>query len=209
MMRKLLHRIFPGRFSSADYWQRRYAQGGNSGAGSYAHLAEFKAEVLNDFVQRHGVGSVIEFGSGDGNQLTLARYPHYVGVDVSRRAVEICTEKFAGDSTKRFVHLDDFRGEQAELALSLDVIFHLVEDGVYADYMARLFAAGTRFVGIYSSNKVDVQPAAHVHHRRFTDWVDANAGDWRLIEHVPNRFPDDGDHLSTSFAEFYFYERRD
>ena len=30
---------------------QRYKKGGNSGAGSYNHLAEFKAEVLNQFVK--------------------------------------------------------------------------------------------------------------------------------------------------------------
>ena len=36
---------FPG---SEKYWEKRYIAGGNSGAGSYGKLAEFKAEVLND-----------------------------------------------------------------------------------------------------------------------------------------------------------------
>jgi hypothetical protein len=58
--------------SSADYWERRYQKGGTSGAGSYNHLAEFKAEFLNAFVAEHHVASVIEFGSGDGAQLRLA-----------------------------------------------------------------------------------------------------------------------------------------
>lgn len=60
--------------TSGDYWEQRYRQAGNSGAGSYGRLAEFKAEVLNEFVARHSIGSVVEFGSGDGNQLTLAKY---------------------------------------------------------------------------------------------------------------------------------------
>jgi hypothetical protein len=43
--------------------------------GSYGKFAAFKAEVLNAFVQEMRVDTVIEFGCGDGNQLTLARYP--------------------------------------------------------------------------------------------------------------------------------------
>src|SRR5215207_6091130 len=59
---------------SEDYWITRYATGGNSGAGSYNKLAEYKAEVLNDFVKRHNVESVIEYGCGDGNQLKLTLF---------------------------------------------------------------------------------------------------------------------------------------
>src|SRR5690606_4241845 len=77
-------------FVSADYWEQRYARGGNSGAGSYGKLAEFKAEVLNAFVRERQIRSVIDFGCGDGAQLALAEYPSYVGLDVSPTALHIC-----------------------------------------------------------------------------------------------------------------------
>lgn len=53
---------------SAQYWERNYACGGTSGPGSYGTLAEGKAASLNAFVHEHAVGSVIEFGCGDGHQ---------------------------------------------------------------------------------------------------------------------------------------------
>lgn len=46
---------------------------------------------------------MIEFGCGDGNQLSLLQVPGYTGVDVSRSAVEKCRSKFKDDSTKKFV----------------------------------------------------------------------------------------------------------
>ena len=49
--------------TSSDYWEQRYKTGGNSGAGSYNRLAEFKANFLNRFVIEHEIRSVIEFGS--------------------------------------------------------------------------------------------------------------------------------------------------
>ena len=39
--------------NSHEYWEKRYASGGNSGAGSYNYLAEFKAEILNNFVTKN------------------------------------------------------------------------------------------------------------------------------------------------------------
>jgi hypothetical protein len=68
---------------SAQYWERNYARGGTSGPGSYDALAEAKAAFLNDFVRAREVRSVIEFGYGDGHQLSLADYPSYTGLDVS------------------------------------------------------------------------------------------------------------------------------
>ena len=167
---KLLGRWLPLlRFRGSEaYWQKRYRLGGDSGAGSRGAAAVYKADVLNDFVERHAVTDVIEFGCGDGQQLALAHYPAYVGLDVSRHAVELCRERFAGDPSKRFAVLDEYGGETADLALSLDVLFHLVEDEVYTDYLERLFGAARRFVVIYSTS-VEADDAAatlrHVRHR--------------------------------------------
>lgn len=206
--RKLLGR--KGFTSSRDYWQQRYAQGGNSGHGSYGALAEHKADVLNRFVAEHNIASVIEHGCGDGNQLTLAKYPSYLGLDVAPEAVRMCRERFAGDPTKRFSLVGEFDGKPADLAMSLDVIYHLVEDSVFDAYMRGLFASATRHVAIYSSD-TDQQPAVapdHVRHRRFTDWVKNNAPGWRLTHTLDNPLAakDEKEWAVGSFAKFYFYE---
>ncbi|ODQ88199.1 hypothetical protein BHQ18_20350 [Mycolicibacterium flavescens] len=196
--------------TSADYWEKRYRRGGTSGAGSYNRLAEFKAEVLNDFVRVNRVRTVIEFGSGDGAQVQLAEFPDYVGVDVSQTAISACRRRFAGDSSKRFVHTGDISTQdRGELALSLDVIYHLVEDEVFDSYMCQLFDAADRYVIVYSSNDTRDWPDPHVKHRRFTDWVDQNRPDFTVTERIPNRYPyssDDPD--NTSFADFYVFTRR-
>ncbi len=198
---------FPG---SEQYWIERYDAGRTSGAGSYNELAEFKAEILNAFVAEHGVGSVVEFGCGDGNQLQLASYPIYTGFDVSPRAVELCRNTFRSDETKRFLLMDEYAGQTAQLALSLDVVYHLVEDEIYASYMETLFAAAERFVIVYSSNSEhhEQEQARHVRHRIFTEWVDANKPDWALMEHLANRFPLTAPDAQGSLADFYFYQKR-
>ena len=194
---------------SGDYWEQRYAQGGNSGIGSYIKFAEFKAEVLNRFVSEHDVASVIEFGCGDGNQLKLAHYPRYAGFDVSKTVIAQCRQMFAGDNSKSFALMDEYNDQQAQLSLSLDVIYHLVEDEIYDQYMRTLFKAAQRYVIVFASNTDDNSDAqgTHVRHRKFTDWVDANTQHWSLIEHIPNRYPYEGDYRSGSFADFYIYQR--
>lgn len=194
---------------SADYWERRYRSGGNSGPGSYDRLAKFKAAFLNDFVEQNGIRSVIEFGSGDGAQLELANYGTYVGIDVARAAVDQARERFKDDPSKSFHHASEMpSGIRAELALSLDVIYHLVEDRVFDEYMQQLFEAATRFVIIYSSNHEEALGVTHVRHRRFTAWVEDNRRDFVLMQHVPNKFPfDERNPNDTSFADFYIYQR--
>ncbi|MHA7987746.1 class I SAM-dependent methyltransferase [Rathayibacter sp. CAU 1779] len=193
--------------TSGDYWERRYTNGGNSGAGSYGQLAEHKAEVLNEFVSDHDIHNVIELGVGDGHQLSLARYPSYVGFDVSSEAVRICRERFADDATKRFLLLDDYTEDRAELTLSLDVIYHLVEDDVFDAHMRLLFDSSTRYVAIYASNYESKTSTAHVRHREFTRWIGEHRPDWTLERCIKNPFPyDPTDNGGGSFADFYFYE---
>lgn len=200
---------------SAAYWERRYARGRTSGPGSSGHLADYKAGFLNDFVRRHHVRSVIELGCGDGKQLALADYPRYLGLDVSPTAVKQCAERFSDDPAKSFMLYDGAtfhdpaRFLHADLALSLDVIFHLVEDDVFDAYMTHLFAAAKRWVVIYSDNTDTAEPeqAAHVRRRRFTDWTD-QLNEWRLVEHVPNPYPFTDDLTAGSWSDFYVYRRR-
>ena len=203
---------FPG---SAGYWERRYSDGGTSGHGSYGRFARFKAGILNAFVAEHRVGTVLEFGCGDGNQLALADYPSYVGLDVSETALTLCRERFRDDATKRFLRYDPgtpLRGDPrflADLSLSLDVVYHLTEDAVFESYMRDLFASAERFVIIYSSDTDVTHPSEppHVRHRAFSRWVAGHLPAWRIVRRIPNRFPQSSDGDLSSFAEFVIYAR--
>lgn len=196
--------------NSSEYWDRRYRAGGNSGAGSYNRLAEFKANFLNRFVDEHQIASVVEYGSGDGAQLKLARYPSYTGVDISPKAVEMCRILFFGDTSKRFLQLDAaVPNPIGDLSLSLDVVYHLVEDAVFDTYMRRLFESARRFVIVYSSNIDQDWPGKHVRHRQFTRWVEQNKPDWFLQYTLKNAYPyDPADPEQTSFADFYVFAPR-
>jgi len=199
-----------GTIGSKEYWEKRYSTGGNSGAGSYGKFAELKAGVINEFVAKHKIQSVIEFGCGDGNQLGLAQYRTYLGFDPSPTAVSRCRERYGQDPSKEFRLLSDYRGETADLALSLDVVYHLLEDAVFENHMVTLFGSATNYVIIYSSDSDDNRgdEGTHVRHRRFTRWIDKNLPAWRLVSRIANRYPYRGDHSQGSFADFYIYQMR-
>jgi len=162
-------------FSSIQYWEKRYKQGGNSGAGSYNRLAEFKAQVINDFIKENNIKSIIEWGFGDGNQLSLLQIQSYVGYDVSETALRICREKFFKDKSKEFRCYDGKVKDNAgtyDLAISLDVLYHLVEDDKFCDYMQNLFISSDKFVCIYSSDYEEKQKEEHIKRRKFTKFVE-------------------------------------
>jgi len=171
--------LFPG---TVNCWEKVYASGGNSGRGSYGMLATYKANFVNAFVKKNRVRSVIEFGCGDGNQLRFAKYPKYIGLDVSATAIKKCMKIFRHDTTKSFFlynpeyFIDKVNVFKCDLSISLDVIFHLVEDDLYEKYMYHLFQSADKFVIIYSSNTEDnaLSKGFHIMHHEFTGWVKRN-----------------------------------
>ncbi len=194
---------------SEDYWIKRYNSGGNSGAGSYHKLAKFKSDILNDIIKNNQISTIIEYGCGDGNQVRSSKYPSYIGFDVSSIAIKNCRDIFSNDSTKTFKIMNAYANEKAELTLSLDVIYHLIEDDVFYTYMERLFNSSTKLVVIYSSDieKQYRYQASHVKHRKFSTWVKKNKPEWEMSLHIPNIYPYSDNNTNGSFADFYIYNK--
>ena len=104
-----------------------------------------------------------------------------------------------------------FDNQNAELVISLDVIYHLVEDEVYEKYMTDLFKASTKFVVVYSTNSEDEYAIStpHLRNRQFTDWVDGYATEFKLVNIIPNKYPYDkaNPNPNTSSADFFIYQK--
>ena len=175
-------------FDSAEYWIKRYASGGNSGSGSYGALAEFKALSLNNFIEKNNVRSIVEYGSGDGNQLGMINIEKYLGLDVSPDAIKKTSEMYASDTSKQFRLYDPdifqaTANEQAEISISMDVVLHLTEDARYEKYMENLFKSGTRFVGIFNT-ATDKQLEKMAPHNRFRDhrnWLEKRSSEFEEV----------------------------
>ena len=134
----------------------------------------------------------------------------YVGIDVSPTAILKCRSMFAEDSTKRFIldtQIDDL---SADLVLSCDVLYHLIEEKVYNTYIRKLFELSRKYVIIYAADR-DLKHSAHVQFRRFTPYIEQEIPGWRLINHLPNRYPQiqiGRDNNTTSPSDFYIYEKQ-
>lgn len=193
-------------FSSKIYWENRYKAGGNSGEGSYDNKAKYKANILNKIVEEYNISNIIEFGCGDGNNLSYYNVDYYTGFDVSETAIKMCISKYSQDSSKSFIWYNPMLfksgGLKSDLTISFEVIFHLIEDDIFLNYMNDLFNTSSKYVLICSSNDDNkADNAIHVKHRKFTDFIPS---DFSLINVI--KTPQEGE-LEGFFSDFYFFER--
>jgi len=194
--------------NSSHYWEQRYRVGEGSGIGSYAKYAEYKAEVLNRFFADHDIRKVADFGCGDGNQLKSLACAEYLGLDVSPSAVEQCRALYRRDGTKTFLvssgpeAIAKVREFGPELTMSLDVIYHLVEDETYERYLTNLFEVSSRYVVIYSTNVDKRYDFPHQIDRKFTDYIAKHIRGWRPLQVLAN--PHKG---ADTQSDFYIYEK--
>ncbi len=190
--------------SSSNYWENRYKKNKTSGSGSYGDSAKFKSKIINDFVNENDVKNILELGCGDGNQLSLAKYPFYVGVDVSDSVIQKCKSNFAGDNEKIFHNLSEFmkikNNYTFDLSLSLDVIYHLVEDNVFISHINELFSS-SKYVIIFSTDFDDIfYQRLHIRNRKFTDFIKENIKNYQLIKEIKNE-------NKFSKVNFYIYKK--
>lgn len=195
-------------FNSTSYWVDRYSSGGTSGAGSTGRLNAFKSEFLNSVIKKYKINSVLDLGCGQGAILDNLEVDDYLGFDPSKDVINSLKEKYLLDNSKIFQWKSE-NLEIKELTLSFDVIFHLIEDAVYEDYMRSLFSLSEKYVLIYSSNSNRTDPeyetAPHVKHRIFTEVVPIS---FKLLEHHKNPFPYQSSNPNeTSWSEFFLYGR--
>ena len=199
-------------FSSKKYWEDRYSRQGNSGAGSYGQLALFKAEVINELIRKSSIRSVLEFGCGDGNQLKYFEFSQYTGLDISPTALGMCIEKFKDDTSKSFFlynqdcFVDNGNIFQHDAVMSLDVLYHLVEQDVYDTYLQHVFTCAQKMVIIYAANMDLPQVTSHERYRKFTSDIERNIKGWKLDQVIKNKYPAKNyEDQSGSLADFFIF----
>lgn len=197
-------------FNSSSFWDIHYLKGGTSGTGSYHHLAKFKADTVSALIEQYNISSVIEFGCGDGNVLSMLICKSYTGIDVSPAIIYKLKQRFEGNQNKTFFTTDErdlYINNSFDMALSMDVIFHLVEDNVYENYMKDLFLNTKKYVVVYSSNHEEFTPWKEYRHRNFISTVQEKYPNWKVIQFIPNLYPYKiGKESTTSSSDFYIFK---
>lgn len=94
---------------------------------------------------------------------------------------------------------------RADLTLSIDTVYNLVEDDVFEDYMWKLFTFSRRYVVIYSSDR-ERPGGEYIRHRAFTKFAAQRLPEWALAAKIPNVYPYRKDQPEeTSWSDFYIY----
>jgi SAM-dependent methyltransferase len=161
-----------------QYWDSRYKQGRNSGKGSRGDLARYKADYINNFIREKKIGSIIEFGCGDGYQLKLSKYPKYLGLDVAKSSVEYCSKYFYKDNLKSFMLYEPsyFSNKgylHADLVLCLDVLYHIINKKDFEKTISDIFDCADKYVIIYTNLKSNNSNATHIIFRDTLNYLHA------------------------------------
>jgi len=190
-----VNKIDKGDFDYKLFWNNRYRAGGNSGLGSSGVLADFKADVINEFIRGNAVTGAIEFGCGDGNQISLIDYPDYIGLDISGAAVTMCRDRFDQDLNKKFIVCtpSDYRGlnlKKADLVLCLDVLYHIIDEDDFIETLDAIFMHSDKYVILYTmlhepSNKT----AAHIKFRDIYSYLNKYP-QFEIYRTVEQKYPD-------------------
>lgn len=148
------------------YWNRRYREGYDSGAGSYGEAMLRKVEWLREL---QGVRTITEIGCGDfsfGSHL-LSKIPHarYRGFDISDVIVQRNRQLYAGDRVS-FYGLSGELIPPADLVLCVDVLFHIADDDAYAAMLQVLRQSWRKYLAV-SAYEYDGIRQGHVHIRKF------------------------------------------
>lgn len=188
----------------ATYWDNRYKNGGTSGFGSYGRPAIDKARYINRIIEIFEVASVVDLGCGDGNQLGLLELDRssYIGLDASGTAIEICKQQYK-EPNLTFFHVVDFELldlPASDLALSMDVIYHLTDDRTYFLYLDKLFSSAKRVL-IYSMDFNDPNWNGHSRPRKFSEDISLRYPNYKLIDKTDNSDPEQVD------MKFFLYEQ--
>lgn len=185
--------------SAKKYWDDRYLSGGTSGLGSYGLIAEHKAKVINEYIDKYHIETISDYGCGDGNQLLLLRnFLKYDGFDISKSIVSKCMKLNTIRNTSFHSDIDEM--PIAELTLSLDVIYHILDESDFNEHLQQLFSKSTKLVIIFSTDYIlDTKCVEHIRHRKFTDIVAKKYHDFKLIDIIDNEF--------DTAAKFYIYEK--
>ena len=147
---------------SKVYWDNRYKNGGNSGAGSYGDMLNRKLDWLKKL---EGIKTIYELGCGDFNfgWRLLQFFPDatYIGTDMSETIIE---------RNKQIAPKHTFTTNKviipSDLVLCVDVLFHVLDEKELEDILNGLEKAWTKYLVITAYER-DEEMTNHVRIRKF------------------------------------------
>lgn len=192
-------------FNYKKYWDERYHKGGTSGDGSYGVLANFKANVINKFLRKNKINKTVEFGCGDGNQLSLIDYKNYIGCDISNESIKRCKKAFEKDTKKEFLLYNigntSFKNIDCDLVICLDVLYHIIDEADFIATLKDIFSLSSKYVIIYSIlDKPNIELSEHLIYRDIYLYKDIYLN-YKIKKVIKQKYPE------KSLADFIIFEK--
>lgn len=193
-------------FDYKNYWNNRYLSGETSGEGSYGILAQFKADVINDIIDNNDFNTFVEFGCGDGNQLSLMKYKKYIGFDIADSAIKICKDKFNKDINKEFhcyvpENIKSYNIGKADMVVCLDVLYHIINEEDFVKTLDGIFNISDNYIVIYTIIKEPEQIfAKHIKYRNILEYTKKYL-EFKVVDIVYQKYPE------LSLADFIIYKK--
>lgn len=189
------------RDAPAAYWDWRHATQGESldgvgqiGLGHAANLVDYneKWRQLAAVLDRCGVdpmGRALDAGCGTGFLTERLRLRGHLvaGVDFSHEALMLARSLLGGGVPLQLQPIDQpMSGAPFDLALCVDVLFHIVDDGLWRTTVANLATSveshGALLIQEHLNDGSEDAGASHVRWRSLDDYRHILAG-WDLLEH--------------------------
>lgn len=192
------------------YWNKRYASGGNSGSGSRGQLAMYKADVINDLIIKHKIHTLLDLGCGDGYQGDMYKVHRYLGYDISEAAIDLCKARYFDRVNASFeVYHPNMPLPIADMAISMDVLFHITDKKRLETYLNDLFGHATKVVVIYAYDYDSVMEdrfSSHYRPIKFTPTIKSQHPEWTLAQSIDNKFNvRNYGTVNGSYSDFYIY----
>jgi len=128
-----------------NYWDRRYSRGGSSGAGSVGKLREWKWERIIYYAKN--IDDVIDVGCGDRSFWYGRSCKNYIGIDSSKVIIDKLKKRKDG----QYIYAEELPDlPPVRIVLCLDVLFHVMDDGLYERMIQKLKEYSNEWIFIYT-----------------------------------------------------------
>ena len=200
-----------GKCYADTYWDKRYRAGGHSGPND---ARNWKAQTISELIKEYKPRYIQDWGVGDGTllaQLDVEGVETYLGLDVSLHALDrLRTLDGPWNDWDTKLELGHIRAlwnrkpEKPDMVLSIDVLFHLIAEDNWREYLDELFGERSRAKTVVLLANDGKHPGIgeHVRVRPFVEYVKDRYGyNYELVRIIETPNP------HACFSNFTIWQR--
>ena len=179
-----------------EYWDSIYKSGGGSGQGSRGQLLEFKANFINNILEKNNLQNVFDLGCGDGYLARLLNCKNYFGIDVSTEAVDRCQKEIKREgfffeqgpfelytaSIIKSKFNDKFK-TQLDAIMCIDALYHVMDDSVVNSILESIFSTDVKLIILYTipNAEMDGKKLNYINRYNNEKIIEKFSKDWECV----------------------------